>query len=316
MPVRDAARQRGGRGVTGRQVAGSPRVAAPARRRWLPALVLALALLPALGGPARAQAVDPRRVAELEARAAMLEEEIRRLTGRLEEAEFKNRALERRIDQLVADLDVRLGAAGAAEGAAGTVAASRPAATLAGPSPPEPPVRPALAEAGRTDGSGVLGSLPRDPVVPEPPSTEIAAVAAARMLSPEQQRDPRARYDAAEELLKRGDWPAAKVALEAWLADFPSDRLAPVAAYWLGETLYVQGDYAGAAATFARNYGRYGENAPRAADSLIKAGMALAQLGKTEEACKFYAQLDKMREKTTAALRQQLARERQAANCR
>jgi tol-pal system protein YbgF len=284
------------------------------RVRPIGLLALALVGMGLLAGSARAQAVDPRRIAELEARAAVLEEEIRRLTGRLEEAEFRNRALERRIDQLVVDLDARLGVAAGGTGASGaSVAPSRP---VAGPVAPEPPTRPTLEAGASGDGSGVLGTLPREPIAPQPPSTEIAAVAPARVLSPEEQRDPRARYDAAEELLKRGDWPAAKVALEAWLADFPGDRLAPVAAYWLGETLYVQGDYAGAAATFARNYGRYGENAPRAPDNLMKAGMALAQLGKTEEACKFYAQLDRLREKTTAALRQQLARERQAANCR
>lgn len=289
--------------------------ASPQRPRWRQAAV-ALVLIGAglVAGPARAQAVDPRRVAELEARAAVLEEEIRRLTGRLEEAEFRNRALERRIDQLVADLDARLGVA-AGDGAGGGVASADASRPLGGPVAPQPPARPTL-EAGGGDGSQVLGTLPREPVPPEPPSTEVAAAGAARILSPEEQRDPRARYDAAEDLLKRGDWPAARAALEAWLADFPTDRLAPVASYWLGETLYVQGDYAGAAATFARNYGRYGENAPRAPDNLMKAGMALAQLGKTEEACKFYAQLDKLREKTTAALRQQLARERQAANCR
>lgn len=290
-------------------------VAAPrARSRAGVAVVLALIGLGVATAPARAQAVDPRRIADLEARAAVLEEEIRRLTGRLEEAEFKNRALERRIDQLVADLDARLGVA-EGSGAGGAAAAGGAARPVAGPVAPAPPARPTL-EAGGSDGSTVLGTLPREPLPPEPPSTAIAAAGAARILSPEEQRDPRARYEAAEDLLKRGDWPAAKVALEAWLADFPTDRLAPVASYWLGETLYVQGDYAGAAATFARNYGRFGENAPRAPDNLMKAGMALAQLGKTEEACKFYAQLDKLREKTTAALRQQLARERQAANCR
>ena len=67
------------------------------------------------------QADDPGRLARFEVRLARIEEELRQLTGRIEQLEFGNRTLERRIDQLVQDLDQRLlgleGGGATAEGA-------------------------------------------------------------------------------------------------------------------------------------------------------------------------------------------------------
>ena len=54
------------------------------------------------------QVQDSGRLARFEVRLAQLEEEIRRLTGRIEQLEFGQRALGERIDRLVQDLDQRL----------------------------------------------------------------------------------------------------------------------------------------------------------------------------------------------------------------
>ena len=52
----------------------------------------------------------PGERAQFEVRLGQLEEELRRLTGRIEQLEFGQRSVESRIDQLIQDLDVRLGA--------------------------------------------------------------------------------------------------------------------------------------------------------------------------------------------------------------
>ena len=53
-------------------------------------------------------AAEGRAVAILQNRIIALEEELRRLTGRVEEAEFRERQTRQQLDQLVADLDRRL----------------------------------------------------------------------------------------------------------------------------------------------------------------------------------------------------------------
>ena len=66
-------------------------------------------------------------------RLAQLEEEIRRLTGRIEQLEFGQRALGERIDRLVQDLDQRLLALeGGDAGARGAAALDRTAPAGAG----------------------------------------------------------------------------------------------------------------------------------------------------------------------------------------
>src|SRR5262245_5523277 len=52
----------------------------------------------------------PSDRAQFEVRLGQLEEELRRLTGRIEQLEFSQRTVETRLDQLIQDLDVRLSA--------------------------------------------------------------------------------------------------------------------------------------------------------------------------------------------------------------
>ena len=64
----------------------------------------------------------PSERAQFEVRLGQLEEELRRLTGRIEQLEFGQRTVETRIDQLIQDLDIRLSAleqGGAASGGEG-----------------------------------------------------------------------------------------------------------------------------------------------------------------------------------------------------
>ena len=76
------------------------------------------------------QAQDEGRLARFEVRLGQLEEELRKLTGRIEQLEYGQRALGERIDELVRDLDQRLLALDGAAGAdkSRDTAALRPAA--------------------------------------------------------------------------------------------------------------------------------------------------------------------------------------------
>jgi tol-pal system protein YbgF len=255
----------------------------------------------ALRRVAPAQVTEPGRLGQFEVRLGQLEEELRRLTGRIEQLEYGQRTLEDRFDQLIGDLDARLRAMeqGAPAETAGAGGAPRPEARAAGPAPPtgsEPQIL------GQIPRSAVL-ALPRpDPsAIPPPPST--------RELGPQQQ------YDAAMELLRAGDYAGAEGGLQLFLDMHPDHALAANAAYWLAETYYVRKNYAAAAAAFARNYQTYGKTAAKASDNLLKLGMSLEGLGENAKACLSYAELAKEFPSAPAHIQQALARERDRAEC-
>jgi tol-pal system protein YbgF len=159
----------------------------------------------------------------------------------------------------------------------------------------------------------VLGTIPRDALlgIPEPRKDGPSGTAPAGAL----EGSASSRFNAALDLLQTGDYGAAEVAFDRWVADFPDDAQAPVAAFWLGEAQLAQGELADAAATFAGNYRTFGPEAPRAADNLLKLGTALAAMGDTSPACQTFAELDRRYRDAGSALRQALEREQRAAGC-
>ncbi|HFD15923.1 MAG TPA: tol-pal system protein YbgF [Rhodospirillales bacterium] len=259
------------------------------------------------------------RLAGFEARLQRLEEELRRLTGRLEELEYRQRRLEQAT----------------AAGASGTAGASAPPAPVAdaatpGEAPSEAPAA-APKEAGRPAAAAapterveapaaplpepdaaakkgyVLGTLPADALRERPAAAGESGASAGA--SPEE------RYEAALALLEAGNFDAAEKAFSRFLEDFPDHPKAASAAFWLGETFFFRQDYATAASVYARNYRTYGPEAPRAPDTLLKLGMALAAIGDRERACQTFAELERRYPRAPAPVRQALERERTAVGC-
>jgi tol-pal system protein YbgF len=280
---------------------------------------------------------DPSRLADIVVRLSRIEEELRRVTGRLERLEYGRDQAQERLDNLVADLDARLSRI---DGGAGA-----PAEPLAAEAPPEPPAPaipaapPAPAEPRVPLGSTaraapspqddpaarrgyVLGTLPREAImggaaagapVDTPPRT-VAPEPRQQAALP-RPSTPRGRYDAALELLQAGDFGSAQDEFADFLVDYPEDALAPSAAYWLAETHYVQRDFAGAAAQFAKNFQTYGEQAAKAPDNLLKMGMSLSQLGQRDEACRVFDELASRYPNAAPPIKQAAARGRAGAGC-
>jgi tol-pal system protein YbgF len=251
------------------------------------------------------QATDPARLGQFEVRLGQLEEELRRLTGRIEQLEFGQRTLEDRIDQLIGDLDARLRPL---EGAPADTAGVAPTPEAQTALPAQSPTQPAPAP---TPGPQTLGQVPRSAVLalPRPDPSAIPPPPSTRDLPPQQQ------YDAAMELLRAGDYPGAEGGLRLFVELNPEHALAANAAYWLAETYYVRKNYAAAAAAFARNYQTYGKDAAKASDNLLKLGMSLEGLGEKDKACLSYAELAKEFPNAPAHIQQALARERARAEC-
>jgi tol-pal system protein YbgF len=200
-------------------------------------------------------------------------------------------------------------------------------APLAAPAPVAPAPRSGATVGGQPEDPAaargyVLGTLPRDAIVGDrsslPPATSGRAQTAGTpaIAAPPRNAGPKLRYDAALAMLQAGDLANAQQEFTGFIQDYPDDPLAPNAAYWLGETHYVQKDYPTAAALFARNYQTYGADASKAPDNLLKLGKSLAALGDNDKACQTYAELEKRYPNAAAPIRQELARSRTASSCR
>jgi tol-pal system protein YbgF len=265
------------------------------------------------------QATDePGRLARFEVRLGQLEEELRRLTGRVEEVEFSQRTLQQRFDRLLGDLDARLANL---EGAASVPAAARgrdgSAPATATPRPAvAPPLSPSDVGAGAAGpappaaAEGALGTIPESALLALPRVDREAATPPDRgALSPQEQ------YDRAMELLRAGDYAGAERGLDLFLELNPDHPLAANAAYWLAETHYVRQNFAAAAAAFARNYRTYGRTGLKAEDNLLKLGMSLQGLGETDKACLTYGELADEFPNAPVHIRQAVERERERARC-
>ena len=80
------------------------------------------------------------------------------------------------------------------------------------------------------------------------------------------------------------DYALAADTFRGFLRQYPSDRLAPEAQYWLGESLFQQQQYRDAAESFLAVSTKY-ETTARAPEALLRLGQSLAALGEKEAAC-------------------------------
>jgi tol-pal system protein YbgF len=102
--------------------------------------------------------------------------------------------------------------------------------------------------------------------------------------------DPESAYNAAYADYSAGRYPLAREAFRTYLQHYPDTEVADNAQYWIGETLYATGDFAGAITEFKLVAERYpkGDKVPAA---LLKAGMASARLKNNDQAKTLYRQV-------------------------
>ncbi len=105
-------------------------------------------------------------------------------------------------------------------------------------------------------------------------------------------RKPEEIYDTAFNLLKASKYAEAEKDFDTLLKNYPDNKLAGNAQYWLGESYYARQDYASAAVAFANGYQKY-KDSSKGADSLLKLGFAMNGLKKTTEACTAFSSVAK-----------------------
>lgn len=216
-------------------------------------------------GPQSGPAVQ--RLAANELRMADIESELRRLTGAIEQAIRGVEVMRERLDKLVADVDIRLATMESELNSLKELAFSAP-------------------DRQTDDGK----SLPSD--TSEQTAKKSNQVSEGQPTKQTTLPDgaPEEQYAHARGLLMRLDYEAAEQAFQAFIELNSQHALASNAHYWLGETYYVRQSYADAAGAFIDSYELF-PNGNKAADSLLKLGMSLANLGSKDEACASFAEL-------------------------
>src|SRR5690242_5349766 len=267
------------------------------------------------GAPVAVNPPDSQSAVNYEVRISQLEDQMRSLTGQLEETNYNIDQLKHRLDTLVSDVDQRLtalehggtaaavppptSAPGGANQGAGQLAARSPPPKGAGANPSEPASR-----------AGVLGQLPADNGAQ--PQAAAAPAAAGEGVLPS--GTPQQQYNYAFGLLRQANYPAAEQALRSFIQRYPNDQLAGNAQYWLGETYFVRKDYNNAAAVFAEGYQKYPKGG-KAADNLLKLAMSLGNLGQKADACRAFGRLDRDFPTAPAAIKDRAGDEKKRLGC-
>lgn len=201
-------------------------------------------------------------LSHLYVKIADLEKLVATLTAELEELKYTQQQLQERQNKMNADIDFRFSELTAQQEKA-----------LAKPKD-EPVQKPA-------DKKSDLKKQKASSNAVQKTSNDNANAASQRATE---------AYDEAYNLLKEAKYQEAEQALQAFLNQYPNDKLAGNAQYWLGETYYVRANYEQAAIAFAKGYKNY-KTSSKAPDNLLKLGLAMEQLDKKKEACTAFKNL-------------------------
>jgi tol-pal system protein YbgF len=112
----------------------------------------------------------------------------------------------------------------------------------------------------------------------------------------------------------RKDYALAEEGLRQFLRKYPSDRLAPDAQFWLGETMYQRQQYREAADAFVSMSKKY-ENHQKAPDALLRLGQSLGALNERELACATFGEVPRKYPRASLSVKQAAEREQKRLKC-
>jgi len=270
---------------------------------------------------------------DLQVRMDRLEQQMRDLTGRVEDEANQVQQLRQRLEQINSDIDVRLGQSQGGESGseppphpAGALTGARPplfpgqASRMPyGAPPPPPPPPPGYGTYGTLTPPGTDAETTPYPGPIQLTPPRVASAGSADTLRPSGSDtmppvSAAAQYNAAFGLLRQADYPAAEQALRNFVRQHPSDPLVGNAQYWLGESYLKRGKYTEAAAAFADGYKHFPKG-PKAADSLLGLGRSLAGADQKHNACIALMQLDHEFPHASSAIRDRATQEKKKLGC-
>jgi len=163
--------------------------------------------------------------------------------------------------------------------------------------------------AGDAPAAGAPAGAGDGPPVPRAPAANGTQVAT---LPPSD--SPKDNFDLAYGYIQHKDYALAEDGFRVFLRKFPSDRLAPDAEYWLGESMFQRQRYRDAAEAFLNVSTKY-ESTAKGPDALLRLGQSLAALGEKEAACASLAEVLRKYPRAALSVKQGVDREQKRAGC-
>lgn len=281
-------------------------------------------------------AADTGYAQNAETRILQLEEQVRQLTGKVEELNYQLLQMQETARKTQEDnefrfqqLEDKTGVSGSqdtgekkteaapASGGAGEVMS---AGSQAQPGSSQS----AQDQAQRGAPPRNLGSLKVDEqgniisgTLNVPPAQNLDGASGAgsgQVAALPQANDPGQLYRNAYEFILSGDYKTAEAGFREHIKRYPDDPKTADAHYWLGEALLGQGRYREAAETFLAASQDYPKS-QLAPDMLLKLGVSLVQLDQAKVACATFAEAAKRYPNSSKAFMDRLKKEEQAASC-
>lgn len=174
--------------------------------------------------PEFAGSVNTQAQAATEQRLSQLEDQLRRLTGMIEETSYRLRQLEGKVDN--------------ASGQRPSYSEDRN-----------------LSSSNTSDISGIES---------QPLTIDNRPYQLGTITQGQSAMTPEGLYDKSFSFLQTNDYASAQAGFEEFIAEYPDHSLAANSKYWLGETFYARGDYSTASKAFARSFKDHpeGQKAP------------------------------------------------------
>ena len=257
---------------------------------------------------------------ELLLRVDRLENELRQLTGTIEQLQYRNQQLEAEVRRLQDEAD---SAARSGPRAQRQAAPAQAAPLITTPAPSsggrrsdafDPTENPGAPGAPRTLGSlsnGAPAGAP--PRLAEEPASRGGGYSSLAATAPPSS-SPRDFFDLGLGYLQRRDYAQAENTFRDFLSRFPSDRLAAEAQFGLGESLFQRQSYKDAASAFVVLSKKY-ESSAKAPDGLLRLGQSLAALGEKELACAALGEVDRKYPRAAPGTKQAVERELKRVRC-
>ncbi|MFG1428746.1 tol-pal system protein YbgF [Roseixanthobacter glucoisosaccharinicivorans] len=265
-----------------------------------------------------------------------LENQLRTMTGQIEELQYRNQQLEQQMRRFQEDVEYRLSGG---KGPRPTAPAAGPiGAPGAGPGAVPPVAAPVVPGTGKRSDAFDPNEDPVAPGAPQPlgsPTSASAGLARpsvpleigpggsgapARAGAPAQTAaltpagTAREMFDVGYGQIQRQDYAAAEQTFRQFLQAYPSDRLTPDAVYMLGESQFQRQSFKDAAELFLQVSTKY-PNSTRAPEALLRLGQSLASLNEREAACATFGEVDRKYPRAASTVRQAVEREQKRAGC-
>ncbi len=219
-------------------------------------------------------------------RVGEMDENMRKINGRLDEIEYKLKSMNERIDMINRDIDVRI-----------SMIEGKPIKSSgAGVKEPKEKFAPKVADGA---AKSLLGAeIDKGTDLPSMPTKNAEQI-----------------YKEGLEFLKAKNYDKAEGSFDSVLRRFPQDKLAGNAQFWLGEVYYAQGKYKDAAVAFGKVYKNY-KDGPKGADGLLKLGMSMNELKNKDAACEAFMNMKQEFPKAEERITKKAAEEAKKLGCK